>query len=262
MDWRRNVFKSCSNVCKYLIAAVVLCALCFLFPYTQDDWAWGSAIGLRRLAKWFENYNGRYLGNLIVLALTRSRVLRAAVMGIAITGIIYCIERITQKRWAFTSALLGFLFMPRLITLQAVVWTSGFSNYVTSAFLTLVFFVYLNEHRPEENCRVSFMTCIFLAVLGLCNTLIVEHLTVFHVIISVFLFVYSYRILKKIRTDYLIYMFGTITGAFYMLSNSAYHFMDSNPDGYTHVASDGLVLRALKNYFGMIYHEGYYNNHV
>ena len=50
----------------------VLCALCFLYPYTGDDWAWGSSIGIERLNTWFDNYSGRYFGNLIVLALTRS----------------------------------------------------------------------------------------------------------------------------------------------------------------------------------------------
>lgn len=39
---------------------VVLCALCFLYPYTGDDWAWGSSIGIERLNTWFDNYSGRY----------------------------------------------------------------------------------------------------------------------------------------------------------------------------------------------------------
>ena len=46
---------------------VVLCALCFLYPYTGDDWAWGSSIGIERLKTWFDNYRGGYFGNLIVL---------------------------------------------------------------------------------------------------------------------------------------------------------------------------------------------------
>ena len=57
----------------------VLCALCFLYPYTGDDWAWGSSIGIERLNTWFDNYSGRYFGNLIVLALTRSNILKTIV---------------------------------------------------------------------------------------------------------------------------------------------------------------------------------------
>lgn len=253
--------KSHSMIYKYLITALIACSLCYLFPYTHDDWAWGSIIGIRRLASWFDNYNGRYIGNLIVLALTRSRLLRAAVMGITFTGIIYCVERIAQRRWAYTAALLGLLLLPRLVFIQTVVWTSGFANYTASAFLTLIFFVYLNEHQPDETCSMSFVTGILLAVLGVCNTLIVEHLTFYHVVISVCLFFYSIRINKRIRTDYLIYMISCISGAAYMFSNSVFHSIVSNPRSYYHIASGGFVYQALKNYFGMIYHEGYFNNH-
>jgi len=55
---------------RYIICFGLIAILCYLFPYTGDDWAWGSKIGIDRLNNWFENYNGRYVGNLIVLAMT------------------------------------------------------------------------------------------------------------------------------------------------------------------------------------------------
>lgn len=256
-----NVVKSHSMIYKYLLTALIACALCFLFPYTWDDWAWGSEVGLRRLATWFDNYNGRYIGNLIVLVLTRFRFLRAAVMGCTFTGIIYCVERITQRHWAYTVGLLGLVLLPRLVFRQTVSWISGFSNFTTSALFTLTFFVYLNEHQPDDNCSVSWMNGFFLAVLGICNTLIVENLTVFHVIMSVFLFSYTVKKHKQIRKDYLIYMLSCIAGAAYMFSNSIFHTIVTNPNSYYHIAEGGIIYQTLKNYFGMIYHEGYYNNH-
>ena len=57
---------------------IQIAILCYLFPYTGDDWAWGSKIGIDRLNNWFENYNGRYVGNLIVLAMTRSNPIQIA----------------------------------------------------------------------------------------------------------------------------------------------------------------------------------------
>ena len=51
---------------RYGICFVLISALCWLFPYTGDDWAWGSQIGIDRLNSWFANYNGRYLGNIFV----------------------------------------------------------------------------------------------------------------------------------------------------------------------------------------------------
>lgn len=63
------------NIITYLSIFILLFLLCLLFPYSGDDWAWGSQIGLNRLSNWFENYSGRYFGNLIVIALTRSNLL-------------------------------------------------------------------------------------------------------------------------------------------------------------------------------------------
>ena len=65
-------------------------ALALFFPYTGDDWAWGSQIGIDRLNAKFGNYNGRYLGNLLVMLITRNKVLDAAVMSLS-----YCVMSAT-----------------------------------------------------------------------------------------------------------------------------------------------------------------------
>ena len=41
-------------------------------PFCSDDWAWGASVGAQRLASHFRGYNGRYLGNLLILLLTKS----------------------------------------------------------------------------------------------------------------------------------------------------------------------------------------------
>lgn len=100
--------------------------LCSLFPYTGDDWAWGSSIGIQRLESFFENYNGRYVGNLIVLLLTRVNILRVIVMAITMFGIIYLSYKLTNKKKfsLFLLATLLILALPKLIFRQAIVWTS------------------------------------------------------------------------------------------------------------------------------------------
>ena len=68
---------------------LIAVCLVYLFPYSGDDWAWGSSLGIDRLNKWFDNYNGRYAGNLLVLALTRSNILKTIIIAIALT--LFCI---------------------------------------------------------------------------------------------------------------------------------------------------------------------------
>ena len=129
----------------YGLTAIIFFALCSLFPYSGDDWAWGSQIGIDRLNTWFDNYSGRYFGNLIVLALTRSKLLRNVVMAGTLTGIIALICEMTSKekrsRVFFVMCSL-LVFMPKGIFRQSIVWIAGFSNYVTSVLFSLIYIYY------------------------------------------------------------------------------------------------------------------------
>lgn len=102
------------TVFAYGAVFVILFFLCMLFPYTGDDWNWGSQIGLDKLAEWFDNYSGRYFGNLIVIALTRSNMLKSFTMSFCLTGIIVLLNKLTgrQKNGIFiiSSVLLFMLY--------------------------------------------------------------------------------------------------------------------------------------------------------
>ncbi len=69
-----------SRVIHNVVIASFFLLLSFFFPYTGDDWAWGSSIGIQRLMTGFDNYNGRYAGNVLVLLLTRSKLLNVVSM--------------------------------------------------------------------------------------------------------------------------------------------------------------------------------------
>ena len=78
----------------FLVLFLLLLVICYFFPYTHDDWAWGTQIGIDRLNSLFKDYNGRWLGNIFVIALTRSRIIRALIIALTLTGIIYLINKI------------------------------------------------------------------------------------------------------------------------------------------------------------------------
>ena len=104
-----------SKVLRYGVGFLLIALLCWLFPYTGDDWAWGSKIGLERLHLWFDNYNGRYAGNLIVLAMTRSNLLKTVIMSFCLIGIAFCAECIFKKKWVYYASLVMLVLMPKLI---------------------------------------------------------------------------------------------------------------------------------------------------
>lgn len=51
-------------------------------PLTHDDWTWAIHFGTDRLGEWFKDYNGRYLGNLTEILITRSSFIRYFLMGV------------------------------------------------------------------------------------------------------------------------------------------------------------------------------------
>lgn len=74
-------------VCLSVLCLLVLLAA--LMPYVDDDWDWGTQGGLDRLSEGFADYNGRYLGNLHVLLLTRAPLLKALLVGCGLLPFAY-----------------------------------------------------------------------------------------------------------------------------------------------------------------------------
>ena len=149
------------------ITLIFLIFLCYLFPYTGDDWAWGSSIGEDRLQSFFEDYNGRYAGNIIVMLLTRSNIIKTIVMTVVIWGMAYLSYRIVNKEKIslFVLFIILFFAMSRTIFRQGIVWTAGFTNYAISTFLILIYFYILTlKHSERKVWNVIKLISVFLAV--------------------------------------------------------------------------------------------------
>ena len=173
----KNYYLTC------IIMIGVLFVLGILFPYTHDDWDWGSQLGLERLKMGFVNYNGRYFGNIIVLILTRSLLLRSFIVAITLVGIAHQISSFVNKyvNRTLILALTLILLLPPRVGAQAIVWTSGFTNYAIPTFLTLV---YLNVCRESlfTNSSIDYskFRLFSMLLLGIGNSLIMENVTIFN----------------------------------------------------------------------------------
>ena len=124
-----------------IIAFFAFALLIYLFPYSGDDWAWGSQIGLDRLSVFFKQYNGRYAGNLLVMALTRSKLLNIVFTSASLV-IVCLLPKLYSGSKKLSAALLAFalfLLTPKSVWVQSVVWTAGFTNYIPPVILTTVY---------------------------------------------------------------------------------------------------------------------------
>ncbi len=248
----------------YGVIFLSLLVLSYLFPFSHDDWAWGAELGIERLETRFEGYNGRWIGNFVVLALTRSNLLKTVIMASCLTGIIYLINDIikSEKKTTILLSYLLILATPYLVFRQGVVWTAGFSNYAASIFFVLLFINLNKKMFEKEKVHISniWIPCFFL--LGFITTLFVEHITLYTVCLSIFAVGYAFFKLKKIYGTQIAYLIGSISGTILMFSNSAYSSVAAGNDGYRSLGLSSFIDSSIKSYFDTIYKELVFNNHI
>lgn len=240
---------------------VAFAVLAYLFPYSGDDWAWGSKIGIERLECGFECYNGRYLGNLLVLALTRSKLLQilavaAGMLLLCVLPVVYC----TSKRISLLmfSAFLTFL-IPKQIFVQSVVWSSGFSNYIPPILLVFAYFIIIKnifEERPGYKKYIPIITFI----IGFVCTLFMENVTLYAVAISFIIIVFARLKHGRFFLAHITNFIGCVAGAVLMFSNTAYSSILGQNDNYRSTAMSEGILPTIKGHLETIISQLFINN--
>jgi len=220
-------------------AFVLLTVLAFLFPPSGDDWAWGSKIGVDRLDTFFANYNGRYIANLAVLALTRLPLLAPFVIGATLTAILFLILDVSKNRtrwgYAVTSALM--LAMPHALWSQTIAWLSGFVNYTLSTLLVLIFAraVQADWRGELPTSRARALRVAGIVVLAFLAAQFMENVTLFFVVASLVLLPIQKAALSRVSAEAWGWAAGFLAGAVAMFSNEAYRRAFGG-DGYQQVS--------------------------
>lgn len=216
----------------------LLAALIALVPLSGDDWAWGSQIGIDRLTSWFRGYNGRYSGNLFVLTLTRSAVLRSIFTSFVLTLICFVPLFLAKKKsytlLLFSTALL--LSIPKPILVQGFLWTAGFSNYVPPILFFFIYMITVNDNFEKEHTQYTIKRNIAYSVIAFAISLIsamfLENVTIFIVFVAILSIGYYYIRFKRLCIPHLFFLLGGGLGAFFMFSNSVYSDLQEQSDGY------------------------------
>ena len=205
--------------------------LAYCFPYTGDDWMWGTSYGEELLKTGFAGYNGRYAGNLVVLLLTRSKPLQVLAVSSSLFFLAWEMKQMVNgdRKLLFLISVALLLSLPVAIMREAIVWTSGYSNYVTSALFLLVF-LRLAKKIQEENARIRRSDIFLCAALGWLNGLFVEHITLVDILVGLVLTTYAwFRNRKTIKLP-LAFLTGACLSALLMFRNPAYSNIASGTD--------------------------------
>ena len=237
----------------YILFFLAVSVFAFLFPLSADDLGWATTDGMDLLRNRFANYNGRYLGNISAIALSKFTLLRVFTKSFTLTGILFLIQKMTgneNKDFLYLSAFL--LVIPTSLFTQGFVWTAGFSNYCLSAVVMMLslYFVFYKEDK-------KFYHIILLFLLGTAGQLFMETYTIFNIIMAVFSIVYFALKNKKADVSAVVYFISTIIGAVIMFTNGIYGKVVAGEDTYQSLTAGNesifqSVFALFKNLFSVV----------
>lgn len=232
------------DLCVYVFFAVFYLWMAAQVPYTHDDWDWGISNGIYYLLN--GNINGRYAGNLFVVIMTRSQLLKTLIMGVCYFLIPFLLARFAAKGEKNHQAVLFLACNFLILTMntgiwqQTYGWVSGFANFVISAVFMMIWVqeVFRVCETPLETQPVS-RRYTFGCVLG-CTVgqLFLENLALFCVILSVLLCILWYIRTKKVPLHALLMTAGAVVGLLIIFSSDVYDALFSTGEaiaGYRQV---------------------------
>lgn len=230
MQNTRKIRSRMAIVC--LAALCLLILLAALMPYVDDDWDWGTQGGLDRLSEGFADYNGRYLGNLLVLLLTRAPLLKALIVGAGFFLIAYLPARQAKRGSAgvFLFSLTLLLLMPTDMLGQTMAWASGFANYGAGTALLLLAASLLTPVWEGEDLPLRRAPALF--ALGLCGSLFMEHVTLCLLAMSLCVLLYASLRARRVQAALLLFFAGAVLGTILMFSNGGYRAVGAAQDPY------------------------------
>lgn len=242
----------------YLLLFCYLCVLAYIFPYTHDDWYWGTDFGISAFNSAFENVNGRYLGNLLVFVLTRSKIIKMLVIAITLFLLFLLIKKNCQNKKE--SLLLGIILIFSInsfVFKQTISWTSGFVNYVVP-MLGLLSFIYILIYKKKD---LSLKTTLIMLPLGIINSLFMENLTIYNLILSITIIIYL-ALKKQNQKGYILYFLGSLIGTIIMFSNNTYAhlFLGNDTYGERSISFSNIISSSISKYINIIVPDLLFNN--
>ncbi len=241
--------KKILNITTFILSIVFIGFIMCCVGYSLDDWAWGASVGEERLSAMFAGYNGRYLGNFLVIIMSKYNIIKILIMTLFTVVTAYSVYRLVDKSkfYLYFTALLLLFFMPKEMFSQTLGWASGFSNYVPPIMLSVIYLCIIkNIFETQKPVYNKFMPILTLLI-GISSNLFMENVTLFNLALGFVVIVFTYIRFKKVYITHSAFLLGAVIGSVIMFSNSAYRIISSGSDDYRSIGGDDTSL--LKTVF-------------
>lgn len=184
------------NLSKYLfgIELILLFLLTMCFVPACDDltFRYGEFFQFHNISEFFHSVlyygNGRLLGNALIILFSKIPQVFFALMFVMTVVLCCLLEKIFNIKNLKNIALASFIFMPLPVLRETFVWMTGYINYVIPIICLLItisiIYIYNRDYKKFT------LICIFLAAIGFCEQLFIEHNTLINLAVSFFLVFY------------------------------------------------------------------------
>ena len=211
-----------------IITFILVFVISLLFPFSGDDWQWKFQ-GWDTIKSFYANeyLNGRYLGNIFIVIMSKNSIIRGLFIAGILTAIVEIISRKTKTEYSFIWSII--LLMPLVIFRQTIPWASGFTNYVIS---TLFLLIDIEILKKAYSNKFSISKIIFSSFLFYASCLFIENQTIC-LVLALFILNIMYFIKNKaINKSLIVLFFSTILGTITMFYHPAYFKVIDGTDGY------------------------------
>lgn len=215
------------------IVTAVFVVLGCLFPLAADDMEWAVK---SFTADVITEFNGRYLGTILTLIMTKVTWFRVMITAVITAATIYMLSCVGEGRRAFFFILSVFLFiaMPMSLFREVITWASGFANYMPSAFVAVIYLVIVKREFFSDNPSYGKEAPFLAATIGVAGALFMETVTIGNIIVGAAVLIYHIVRFKKPSAFLIAFLGGAIVGAILMFTNPIYFSIadGEDPIGY------------------------------
>ncbi len=201
----------------------------------DDDFLWRAVDNYAVLSS-YRNPNGRYFSNFVTLELVKYPTFRIVFVFAVLSLLIFLIAqliRIDNKRltYVLTFSLSAFILIPSSTYSETVCWISGFTNYVFTGVLILLYLLLTFDVLFSEKSFKPYCLVLFPAI-ALAGGLSVEHVAVYNVILGAAVVVLLRIKRKKFFAAPLLYLVASLAAAYLVFTNKVYSSISNGNDDF------------------------------